>query len=910
MFKLRKTRPPFATQRSDSFSSGEEDDFDDDGFREMTADNLFSTLLTRVKSLTRRIHDDHEDQLSRAASSSFHQNHGIINHRLNPGNTHARLERTALRNSLKRNNSNTPVTAASLSRQSSMDTSMRTSLRDYDGVSSTLAGFDDGTSSIRSYSSFGGGGGGSDALGGGSRTSATSSTINQQRGISTNDTNSILQLDSKYESGGVNQHQQQLQQQNNQGKEESKRYIDLEIGNSTSTTTTTMSAAPSSGGGSKSTTDQQQQQPLSSSSGLSSNSNDPSSNLQSNVSVTSKQRLRPGYLPPPSHLASDQSATDSTSHDTRIEHALSQSSSLNKHLDRMQIPQQQQSSTTASSSSNTASVTSVMTSVSKPSTSTTRQIPINLESDNADYSKNVTTSVANATKTTTTTQNDDVMETLSQKSGYSNRSSARPSSSSLVPPPQKEPRRQSRYLQDVDDHVPLSTKPYLQIGKPTVGSSSSSIKRLSGNFDLDQDNDNSSSSGYYSSQPHHQRQQQLPIQQHVHQHQQQNPPTSSTRSLEGQLTKPSLMFVDKESKPSSSVVTTSIASFTASNSSSIISNPTSTSGPPPALSATITTSPTSSTNVVVPSNLSSPQPSSVTKMPMPPSQLPSMSHIIASSPMPVVSSSSIGINAGHRLNNTTATNVVPITSSRLQQAPLSPTTVTLPTTSTTASSFFPSTPVNTPTVMSLSSAKPIASTLSSSYPPVLSAPSSPPMSPPPILRSGPTPTSPTSKSVKLVETPTQRLLAEQEFEKSISQQSAPKITQPIYSPFKKPELSLESSNKHMAVAALKEDNPFQKKVRSQPYRPYLQLALEKDRIHKLQTKKDTDDAGDNSKAGTVGRRTILPYGGAKSDGLLNKHAFISSNVIAAAERRKRDSYSRSSTTELLPMEKVTRSQIS
>ena len=191
------------------------------------------------------------------------------------------------------------------------------------------------------------------------------------------------------------------------------------------------------------------------------------------------------------------------------------------------------------------------------------------------------------------------------------------------------------------------------------------------------------------------------------------------------------------------------------------------------------------------------------------------------------------------------------------------------------------------------------------------------MSPPPTLRSGPTPTSPTSKSVKLVESPTQRLLAEQELEKSLSSQqsSTPKITQPIYSPFKKPELSIDSNKQNLsavqAAAALRDENPFQKKVRSQPYRPYLQLALEKDRIHKLQTKKDgTDDVGDNSKAGTVGRRTILPYGGAKSDGLLNKHAFISSNVIAAAERRKRDSYSRSSTTELLPMEKVTRSQIS
>ena len=96
MFRLRKTKPPFAAQRSDSFSSGEEDDFDDDGYREMTAENLFSTLLTRVKSLTRRIHDDEDP----GNPAGFQQNNKIVNHRLNPGGTHARLERSALRSSL------------------------------------------------------------------------------------------------------------------------------------------------------------------------------------------------------------------------------------------------------------------------------------------------------------------------------------------------------------------------------------------------------------------------------------------------------------------------------------------------------------------------------------------------------------------------------------------------------------------------------------------------------------------------------------------------------------------------------------------------------------------------------------------------------------------------------------------
>jgi len=124
LFRLRKTRPPFALQREESCSSGEEDIFNDDGFREMTAENLFSTLLTRVKSLTRRINDEHDDPLLSSALR-WQQNKRIINHPLNPGGTHARLERSALRNSLKRTGppSSGASTAPSLSRQSSTDAS-------------------------------------------------------------------------------------------------------------------------------------------------------------------------------------------------------------------------------------------------------------------------------------------------------------------------------------------------------------------------------------------------------------------------------------------------------------------------------------------------------------------------------------------------------------------------------------------------------------------------------------------------------------------------------------------------------------------------------------------------------------------------------------------------------------------
>ena len=95
LFRLKKTRPPFSVEKTDSFSSGEDDDFDDDGFQEMTAENLFSTLLSRVKSLTRRIHDEHDDQMNWQLTR-----HGPP--KLNPGGTHARLERTAQRNSIKR----------------------------------------------------------------------------------------------------------------------------------------------------------------------------------------------------------------------------------------------------------------------------------------------------------------------------------------------------------------------------------------------------------------------------------------------------------------------------------------------------------------------------------------------------------------------------------------------------------------------------------------------------------------------------------------------------------------------------------------------------------------------------------------------------------------------------------------
>ncbi|XP_072758056.1 uncharacterized protein Nuak1 isoform X2 [Anoplolepis gracilipes] len=57
MHRLRSSRPSRqSTEHADSLSSGEDDD--DDGFELLTAENLFSTLLSRVRSLTQRLNVD------------------------------------------------------------------------------------------------------------------------------------------------------------------------------------------------------------------------------------------------------------------------------------------------------------------------------------------------------------------------------------------------------------------------------------------------------------------------------------------------------------------------------------------------------------------------------------------------------------------------------------------------------------------------------------------------------------------------------------------------------------------------------------------------------------------------------------------------------------------------------------
>ena len=605
MFRLRKTKPPFAAMRSESFSSGEEDDFDDDGFREMTAENLFSTLLTRVKSLTRKIHDDDQHDQLRFP----HQNPRMMNHRLNPGNTHAALERTALRSSLKRNNN-------PLSRQSSMD--------------AYYEGLDDGASSVRSY--------GSSGLG--------DTRSSMQRGIKDQETDSL------YSIGSLKTNE------NKQGKNEQQ--IMKRLGSSKD------SEAPE------------------------------------HVSVTSKQRLRPGYLPPPSHLEPNDVVDNST---CRIENALSESGSMRN------VGQAVQSLTA-------------------------RKVPITMERV-----------LSNASLASGPSQSE-LLETISEK----------------------EPKRISRVIESVTSPTPRDNQPLPWASSQEPKKSPYKfvqMKRLSVGLDLDDDNRSlaSTSSGYFSSQ-------------------QQNPTQlEARRTKEGQSSKPVLTSLERlqPSTPSTS------ASFTASNSSSVASN----------------------LNVG----------SEKLKLPAPPSQLPTMPKL---------------------------------------------------------------------------------------------APPSLPSSPPPSLPSSPPPPPIVSKVSPTVQLPPVTIVSSPSTPSVISPISpTPKLTQPIYTPFKSQPSQFTPSKQAISPLSSQSQqpasgsaNPFQKQTRSQPNRPYLQIALVRDRQYKTQAAlagKGVSDDSEMDKGNS--RRTILPYGGAKSDGLLNKHAFISCNVIAAAERRKRDSYSRSSTTEL-PLEKV------
>ncbi|KAF2885659.1 hypothetical protein ILUMI_20510 [Ignelater luminosus] len=75
MHSLRSSRPrKAAIEHNDSFSSGEDDD--DDGFEILTAENLFSTLLSRVRDLTQRLNVDGRPGFPTSRLLSSHFDHG------------------------------------------------------------------------------------------------------------------------------------------------------------------------------------------------------------------------------------------------------------------------------------------------------------------------------------------------------------------------------------------------------------------------------------------------------------------------------------------------------------------------------------------------------------------------------------------------------------------------------------------------------------------------------------------------------------------------------------------------------------------------------------------------------------------------------------------------------------------
>ncbi|EAT35205.1 AAEL012612-PA [Aedes aegypti] len=99
MHRLRSSRPSQrgTVEPNDSASSGEEDD--DDGFEILTAENLFSTLLSRVRALTNRLNVNEPNSSGfpssrfmsglRQNQPSFWHHHDPFSSRLNGGNSNA-----------------------------------------------------------------------------------------------------------------------------------------------------------------------------------------------------------------------------------------------------------------------------------------------------------------------------------------------------------------------------------------------------------------------------------------------------------------------------------------------------------------------------------------------------------------------------------------------------------------------------------------------------------------------------------------------------------------------------------------------------------------------------------------------------------------------------------------------------
>ncbi|KAF5290003.1 hypothetical protein FQR65_LT11669 [Abscondita terminalis] len=113
MHSLRSSRPRKTTmEHNDSFSSGEDDD--DDGFEILTAENLFSTLLSRVRDLTQRLNVDGRPGFpaSRLLSSHFDRggNFWNMHNRMDPLSRYSSMGRSSREQSVDSSsrNANTP----------------------------------------------------------------------------------------------------------------------------------------------------------------------------------------------------------------------------------------------------------------------------------------------------------------------------------------------------------------------------------------------------------------------------------------------------------------------------------------------------------------------------------------------------------------------------------------------------------------------------------------------------------------------------------------------------------------------------------------------------------------------------------------------------------------------------------
>lgn len=112
MHRLRSTRPKKASiEHADSISSGEDDD--DDGFDNLTAENLFSTLLSRVRDLTQRLNVEDGGRPGFPSSRLLsHFDHGTnfwnMHNRMDPFSRHGTLGRSLGRERSTERSYNTP----------------------------------------------------------------------------------------------------------------------------------------------------------------------------------------------------------------------------------------------------------------------------------------------------------------------------------------------------------------------------------------------------------------------------------------------------------------------------------------------------------------------------------------------------------------------------------------------------------------------------------------------------------------------------------------------------------------------------------------------------------------------------------------------------------------------------------